>query len=657
MKLSVKLNIAFVLLGIALLLLGYWSIGLQRSMSTNFEQFAGRILPSAIEAIKIKSETERVVEYARLYELSHQTEHRWNARSSINTLERSAVIYGVYSQHHLPDSIIIDIQKHIREFNTLASALLLVDPTVEPIRFAEEWEQLRVAQGDIANVLRPLIDKDIVQTKNTQTLLQDKAEVAQNTIIIIIIIGLILLLVAGFTVYWLISRPIQRFTLAAQHISEGDITASIPDDLCKREDEIGVLAKSLQDMVRSLSELVQSRDELNLEINDKIEQEEMQKEQQVALMRSDLSESVRGSQFAMMHILSNRIKTPINGILGFTELLRNDQISPEKHHAYIESIKSSTISLSYLVDNLIELSRIQTNRVSCEYTQCNLLDLGQQLLQQFESERKKRNKKRVHFEFQPDERLKIAVVDRHKIKQVFNNLLDNSLRHTDRGTITFGYTLTETDRIQFFVIDTGYGIDVRERPWIFEYYKIALQSTTHTTNGLGLAIAKGLVEAMNGEIWMETPQGDGTQLFFDVPRIPQNTIEKIDTSQWLQTVDWHEKTIVVVDDEPINLTIIGEILEKTRATVIFAKSAKEVIAKVYEIEKIDVILMDVRMPEVDGYEATRKILAINNKIPIVANTAYAYQHEREDCLKAGCVDYVAKPFTQSELLQTIGRYI
>jgi len=198
------------------------------------------------------------------------------------------------------------------------------------------------------------------------------------------------------------------------------------------------------------------------------------------------------------------------------------------------------------------------------------------------------------------------------------------------------------------------GVPSHIRQSIFNRQKGQPNNLDNKQVGFSLAVCKGILQEMNGDIWMESTEGEGTTVYFSIKQeAKQLTNEPITSSN----LDWRDKTILVADDEEINKILISECLEQTNVKLLFARNGKEAVYLFSTTPKIDLILMDLKMPEMDGYKATEIIKIQNKNIPIIANTAYAMLYERDSCLEKGFDDYIAKPFSVSDLITIINKHL
>jgi CheY-like chemotaxis protein len=364
--------------------------------------------------------------------------------------------------------------------------------------------------------------------------------------------------------------------------------------------------------------------------------------------------------------MSHEIRTPMNGILGFTGILHNDNISKEKKESYLTYIESSTRRLLSILNNIILFSRIEAGEISVKVTEFNLNDLLSELITEVRlkavNENKQGLKINLNMEF-PDEN-SIISSDKEKLSQILWHLLDNAVKFTDEGFIELGYYLNQLNNtLYFYVKDTGIGILKSRLAIIFEKFRQEDESHTRRFGGtgLGLAITKKLTDLIGGELMVESRKNKGSIFFFELPFNPVKlqSAKKAATEHVplaVEDYDWHDKNILIVEDEEANFHYFKAILHSTRAIIHYAKSGKIALEKARENKNLDLVLMDIKLPDINGYEVTRQIKEIRN-IPVIAQTAYAYPEDEEEAFLAGCDDFITKPIDKDKLLGKIQRLL
>ena len=359
--------------------------------------------------------------------------------------------------------------------------------------------------------------------------------------------------------------------------------------------------------------------------------------------------------------MSHEIRTPLNAIEGFSRVLVETD-SQEDRMKFFEIIESNNNRLQNLVNEILDLSRVEAGEVTMKKSSTDLNQLCDSI--------------KNLFKFRCPDTLKLvwkkptmAVTfntDANRITQVFSNLISNALKHTPSGSITYGYRmLDEGTMIEFFVEDTGTGIDPKDLPHLFETYVSRDAETNNNGYGLGLALCKIIVEKLGGQIYVESELGHGARFYFHLPF--EGTIGGVSpvrntTTSNVRTIrvsgrpdDMNKKTILVAEDEDSNYELVKIVLHK-RYRLIRAHNGIEAVT-LNEEEHPDLILMDIRMPEMNGLDATRIIKEVDTHTPIIALSAYAFEENIREAKIAGCDEFMAKPFKVENLIEMVGKYL
>lgn len=381
-----------------------------------------------------------------------------------------------------------------------------------------------------------------------------------------------------------------------------------------------------------------------------------QKEQELVIAKEKAEESDR-LKSAFLANMSHEIRTPMNAILGFSDLLQSHDLPEDQRDMFLNQINSGGKRLLNIVSDIIDISKIDANQLKLNLGACNLNELIDEVYNQFSvlmTNEKVVLEKKIGLEGPKS----IIQTDPNRLMQIFTNLLENARKFTKEGVIEFGYVL-KNSMLEFFVKDTGVGIDPSNFDLIFQrfgqvkndYLKVG------SGTGLGLAIVKGMVELFNGEIWVESELNKGTVFYFTIPYIPLVLEKEEIVINDALFQDYEPVTILIVEDEPSNILYLTELFSIYNFTVLQAHNGKEAFDMVKSDNKIDLVLMDLKMPVMNGFEATREIRKVNKKIPIIAITAYAMADDREKAIAAGCNDYVSKPVLISTLINVTKKYV
>lgn len=375
----------------------------------------------------------------------------------------------------------------------------------------------------------------------------------------------------------------------------------------------------------------------------------------IAKEKAEENDRLKSSFLANM---SHEIRTPMNSILGFSELLMNQDLTESKKEKYQEIVNSSGKRLMTLINDILDVSRIDAQELKLNPTVFNLNDLLGQLEQQFGISPKNKNTQVKLIKGLEDSQSFINI-DETRLMQVLSNLLENALKFTKDGKIEFGYTLNKND-IQFFVKDSGIGINTEDHKLIFERFSQSENKSNKLKEGtgLGLFISKGIVELFGGKVWIESEPFKGATFYFTIPNsfVQQpDGCETVHSTQKIETKT--TKTILIAEDEECNYWYIEAALNGEPFDLIHALNGKEAVAIMQENNNIDLILMDFNMPIMNGLDATKEIRKTNKTIPIIAFTAYAMTTDKEKALSIGCTDYLSKPVSRNLLIETINKYI
>jgi len=360
---------------------------------------------------------------------------------------------------------------------------------------------------------------------------------------------------------------------------------------------------------------------------------------------------------AFLHNISHEIRTPMNAIVGFSSLLGVYYTNPEMQASFVTTIQDSSNQLLSIINDIVDISSIEANAISKNITTCNLNSTIKSLFTQFNI---KTSEKNISLTFKTglsDEQSTIRT-DSTRFIQILSNLLNNSLKFTREGHIEFGYILNES-MLEFFVSDTGIGIEPEFHSKIFNSFfqvETALSRQFGGT-GLGLSICKAYVELLGGKICVISEPGHGSVFYFTLPYDPvvQSVSDEIKPDL---PIPWNNKEklyILVAEDDENNIKLIENLLRELNVEIYKACNGVEAVKKCKSGVRIDLVLMDLKMPLMDGYTATGKIKDLFPDIPVIAQTAYF--NEREKALASGCNDFISKPFNKDQLFSKIAEYI
>jgi PAS domain S-box-containing protein len=364
---------------------------------------------------------------------------------------------------------------------------------------------------------------------------------------------------------------------------------------------------------------------------------------------------------AFLANMSHEIRTPMNGILGFASLLKNPKLSGETMSEYINIMEISGARMLNIINDLIDISKIESGQMKVVLSEFNINEQAEYVYSFFKPEVERKGLLLLLKKGLP---VNDAVIntDREKINAILVNLVKNAIKFTDRGTIVFGYKKSE-DYLEFFVKDTGIGVEKNKLKAIFERFVQAdLEAAkAYDGAGLGLSISKAYVEMLGGRIWVESEIGKGTQFYFTIPlQLSPNGKEFIQETAYQSDKVIQIKNIkmLIAEDEESAAKYLSIIFHDICKEILHVKTGNDAIEACRNNPDLDLVLMDIKMPgNTDGHEAVRQIREFNDKVVIIAQTAYAHASDRERALKAGCNDYISKPIVKDKLIELISKYV
>lgn len=360
---------------------------------------------------------------------------------------------------------------------------------------------------------------------------------------------------------------------------------------------------------------------------------------------------------AFLANISHEIRTPMNGILGFSELLKNPQLLPEAKNRYIQIIEQSGNRMLSIITDIVDISKIESGQMNLESNKINVNHLLSELAVLFTPEAQAKELRLSFTTALPNEKSFIQT-DRNKLTQVLTNLIKNSLKFTKEGSINFGYELVD-DYLEFYVKDTGVGIPADQTEIIFEQFRQGSISLTRAYEGagLGLSISKAFVEMLGGTIWVETKLGQGSVFYFRIPYNKQSQKPVHFEEGKESTPTSNVITILIAEDDVNSLMFLRTLLELDGLKILEAANGQEAVEAVKDHPEISLVLIDMKMPIMNGFEATRLIKQIRPKLPVIAQTAYAFAKDQDEALQAGCDDYISKPIKKQALMDKIHKLL
>ncbi|MBN2635774.1 MAG: PAS domain S-box protein [Prolixibacteraceae bacterium] len=359
---------------------------------------------------------------------------------------------------------------------------------------------------------------------------------------------------------------------------------------------------------------------------------------------------------AFLANMSHEIRTPMNGIMGFTQLLKEPKLSGNEKDNYIKIIQKSSQRMLNTINDLIEISKIESGNMELKVSPVNINEQLEFLHKFFKPETDSKNLSFTLDMPLPDEQA-VVETDQEKLYGVLTNLIKNAVKYTHTGGIETGYRQVNNS-LEFFIKDSGIGIEEPRQNVVFDRFVQADISISkpYEGAGLGLSIAKAYVEMLGGKIWLKSEIGIGTQFFFSIPYTPKETAKPpIEQEKNASNGDsiLKDLTILIAEDDLVGQIYLSELLKGKCKKIYFAENGKEAVQLVSENPDINLVLMDIKMPVMDGYEATAKIKEINPKVVVIGQSAYAMTDDTSKAISAGCDDYITKPINAAMLFEKI----
>ncbi|MBP8793811.1 MAG: response regulator, partial [Lutibacter sp.] len=398
--------------------------------------------------------------------------------------------------------------------------------------------------------------------------------------------------------------------------------------------------------------LVFISDQIGLSIqNKKIEQD-----LKLALEKAMESDQLKT---AFLHNISHEIRTPMNGILGFANLLKTPHLSDKKQQSFIDIITKSGERMLKTLNDLMDISRLETGQVKLHFTAMNINEELSTIYSFFKPEATAKNLV-FNVSLPKNEPPIILHTDKEKVYAVLTNLIKNALKFSKIGSIEFGYTI-QNDVVKFFVSDTGIGIPLSRQAAIFERFIQAdiNDSHVHEGAGLGLSISSSYIKMLGGHIWVTSIENEGSQFYFTLPlnSKPYHKNTAIKGTPATETANSKKIAVLIVEDEEIASEYLSIVLEDYCSVIYTAKNGQEAVDIFQKNPDIKLVLMDIKMPIMNGYEASQKIWELNNNIIIIAQTAFSFPVDKEDALLHKCTDYISKPIKATDLIRLIRKHI
>jgi len=515
----------------------------------------------------------------------------------------------------------------------------------EPILFPIEKGQIR---SNHIGILFADFNLTHIKSANAYTLLK-RTYIAWG-------IGLFLILILYFSLTRWLTIPFRKLISVINQFADGEYDARIS---FSGKGEFVEIGNAFNHMAQ---EVASHRDQMKI----MLEQETILKKELIASKeKAEESDKLKSAFLANM---SHEIRTPMNGILGFADLLKEPDLTIEEHSKFVDIIENSGLRMLNIINNIIDISKVEAGLMKVITEESNINEQIEFIYAFFKPEVEKKG---MQFSYKNVLSQKEAIVktDHEKLYAILINLVKNAIKYSKDGSIEFGYTLKNiyfdnallpTPVLEFYVKDTGMGIPKNRQAAVFERFiqadiadKMAIQGA-----GLGLAIAKAYVEMLNGRMWLESEEGKGSIFYFTIPYITVNEQNKYKDNDMNNCTNCTVKNlkILIAEDDETSEMLLSIFVKPFVHDILKVKTGKDAVEMCRNNSDIDLVLMDVKMPEMNGYEATKNIRQFNRDVIIIAQTAFGLTGDREKALIVGANDYLSKPIKQNELIAMLEKY-
>ena len=387
--------------------------------------------------------------------------------------------------------------------------------------------------------------------------------------------------------------------------------------------------------------------------------EELRQTNQHLIISKEKAEESDLLKSAFLANMSHEIRTPMNGILGFTDLLKSPNLTGEKQKEFIALIENSGNRMLNIINDIISISKIESGSAEIRISDSNVCELIEYIYHFFKTETELKGLELI-FKNNVNANAAFLKTDKEKVFAILTNLVKNAIKFTLSGFIEIGVEKTEKEFL-FFVKDTGVGINHEQKEFVFERFMQGsiLLTRNYEGAGLGLSISKAYVEMIGGKIWLESELGKGTTFYFTIPcNTDTEEIKHIENNA-IQNKEINKNNgikILLAEDDETTVTLNRINLEHYCKNILIAKNGLEAVHMCRNNPDIDLILMDMKMPEMNGYDATIQIRQFNKEVIIIAQTAYALLGDKDKAIEIGCNDYISKPVLKTDLLALIQKY-
>jgi signal transduction histidine kinase/CheY-like chemotaxis protein len=388
--------------------------------------------------------------------------------------------------------------------------------------------------------------------------------------------------------------------------------------------------------------------------------ERLIKESKAAIIQKEKAEELAKVKSTFLANMSHELRTPLNSIIGFSQILSTSENVPAREKNFIEKIHSSGNHLLKLINSILDLSKIEAQQLKLENSEINLRDIVYEVVEQFEYQAKEKNIL-MKTDYTSDRDFYLG--DSLRISQVLTNLISNAIKFTKAGEISVTVSKPEKDRVRFEIKDSGIGLTKEQIAKLFQAFAQADDSTTkeYGGTGLGLMISKEIILMMDGKIWVESESGIGSNFIFEISldetnHVPQAQNAEVDYKTLLEAIKQLDSTILLVEDNKTNQLVITSMLRESKMKIDIANNGQEAV-DMFKDKTYDLVLMDLQMPVLNGFEACKSIREDDNITPIVALSANIITEEIEKTKELGMNEYLSKPIEINKLYGALLRYL
>ena len=684
MKVSTRIIAGFSFVFLSLLLVGTYCLYSSNTVNDEFEMLAEDIVPGSVTMLEMERSARKIAHLLVEY-IYHGNEERTDQiRSELEFLKKTSQQHLLHETHlgTQERDFALQLFSQMNRFSRIATKAIYLKQRNETL------ENLMKFDNEMLHPALEQFGRELEEHKNTH--LQELAAAQTNvdaqytrtSVIIIFVIGSVSLatVVAAAAVVRSIVKPLSELQKGVEIVQGGDLNYKVRT---RSKDEIGQLALSFDEMTESLSKVLVSKRQLEAEVTERrkaerqahkatTETEEANKKLKVSVERTRVmaqeAASANESKSAFLANMSHEIRTPMNAIIGFSDMLTRQQLT-EEQTSTVDLIRNSAQALLQLINDILDFSKIEAGKLDTEIIDCSLGNLlaGLESLM-----RPAAIAKTLEFEILQCEHLPATIkTDPARLRQCLINLVNNAVKFTETGHVYVNVSLMETDNdtfVRFDIEDTGIGIPKDKQTDIFESFSQADGATTrkHGGTGLGLAITRQLTNLLGGNLTVASEEGKGSVFTMTIPtRVDVKSQPTLDKYEFAGRIDDEDRNkelpqfsgdILVAEDCKANQMLIIMMLEELGLHPDLAEDGKQAVEKARD-GNYDLIFMDMHMPEISGYDATRTLRDQGCKLPIVALTANAMKDDERKCLAAGCSDYLSKPIDHNRLLGILAKYL